>query len=128
MINNNENICFILKDPILQVNEDLNLLSLMNEFNKLDNYTNKYNSNDNQLHVYYSEKYTIPQLLRICEYYGFLKHIKTAKCKKGDIIDAILLYELNEENNETVAKRQQLWSSIEELMNDKFMKKYILWT
>jgi len=124
MVNNNENISFILKDTILQEND---LLSLMNEFNTLDKNKNKY-TNDNELHVYYNEKYTVSQLLRICEYYGFLKYVKTAKCKKGDIIDAILLYELNEENNEIVVKRQQLWASIEELVNDKFMKKYILWT
>ena len=125
MINNNENISFILKDTMVEGND---LLSLMDEFNKLDKNTNNSNSNDNQLHVYYNEKYTIPQLLRICEYYGFLKHVKTSKCKKGDIIDAILLYELNEQNNVIVAKRQQLWTSMEELVNDKFMKKYILWT
>ena len=37
------------------------------------------------------------------------------------------MFEMYENNNEIVTKRQQLWATMEDLANDKFMKKYIIW-
>jgi hypothetical protein len=129
MLNAGENISFILKDnDSTRVNEnnENEIFSLMKE---LDTNANA-NTNmllNNELNIYYNETYNVQQLLKICEYYGFLKYVKMAKYKKNDIIDAILLYEMDENNNKIVSKRQQLWAMMEELSNDKFMKKYILW-
>lgn len=131
MLNSSENISFILKDlhsSRVNENNENEIYSLLKE---LDINTNT-NANknillNNELNVYYNDSYTVQQLLKICEYYGFLKYVKMAKYKKNDIIDAILLYEMDENNNEIVSKRQKLWIMMEELANDKFMKKYILW-
>ena len=137
-----ENISFFLKDDKTQVKNgnDTEILSLLKDFNDLDisthndndndynnNNDNDYNSNGNELNQYYSETYTVPKLLKICEYYGFLKYVKMAKYKKPDIIDAILVFEMDENNTAIVTKRQQLWETMETLANDKFMKKYIIW-
>jgi len=125
MLNAGENISFILKDNDATRNNENNENEIFSLMKELDKNTNMLLNNE--LNIYYNETYTVQQLLKICEYYGFLKYVKMAKYKKNDIIDAILLYEMDENNNEIVSKRQQLWAMMEELANDKFMKKYILW-
>ena len=75
----------------------------------------------------YDTNYNVKQLLTICDYYGLLKEIKTNKLKKEEIISFLLDFEENAENSLIVYKRKQLWYFMEELKNDKFMKKYILW-
>lgn len=126
-----ENISFFLKDNKIQDtdnNDNENeILSLLKEFHDLDSSFYNDNNNTSELNQYYSETFTVPKLLKICEYYGFLKYVKMAKYKKPDIIDAILMFEMDENNNEIVTKRQQLWATMEDLANDKFMKKYIIW-
>jgi len=77
--------------------------------------------------INYSENFTVKELLVICEYYGFLKEIKTNKCNKDQIIEILVNFENDPINNDIVFKRQNLWFYINELKNDKFMKKYILW-
>ena len=77
--------------------------------------------------INYNENFTVKELLVICEYYGFLKEIKTNKCNKGQIIEILVNFENDPINNDIVFKRQNLWFYINELKNDKFMKKYILW-
>jgi hypothetical protein len=77
--------------------------------------------------INYSENFTVKELLVICEYYGFLKEIKTNKCNKDQIIEILVNFENDPINNDIVFKRQNLWFYINELKNDKFMKKYVLW-
>lgn len=76
--------------------------------------------------IHYTENFTIKELLVICEYYGIAKEMKTNKCKKDTIVHILTNFETNYENFEIVAKRKNLWFYINELKNDKFMKKYIL--
>lgn len=76
----------------------------------------------------YDLNYNIKQLLVICDYYGISKNsIKINKMKKQDIIEQIMLFEKDSDNIEIVQKRKQMWYYMNELKNDKFMKKYILW-
>ena len=77
--------------------------------------------------INYNENFTVKELLVICEYYGFLKEIKTNKCNKEEIIEILVNFENDPINNEIVFKRQNLWFYINELKNDKFMKKFVLW-
>ena len=77
--------------------------------------------------INYNENFTVKELLIICDYYGFLKEIKTNKCTKHQIIEILVNFENDPINNDIVFKRQNLWFYINELKNDKFMKKYILW-
>jgi hypothetical protein len=65
--------------------------------------------------------------LLICEYYGFAKDIKNNKFNKQQIIDFLVSFESDQNNSDIVFKRQNLWFYINELKNDKFMKKYVLW-
>jgi hypothetical protein len=77
--------------------------------------------------INYNENFTVKELLVICEYYGFLKEIKTNKCNKEQIIEILVNFENDPVNNDIVFKRQNLWFYINELKDDKFMKKFILW-
>ena len=81
-----------------------------------------------ELYNFYHEKYTIADLLKICDYYNLTKYVKIAKYKKKEIVDSVVLFEMDPLNNDTVSRRQQLWYYMEELMNDKYMKKYIIWS
>ena len=75
----------------------------------------------------YDINFTLKELMLICEYYGFAKELKTKKYNKEEIINFLVEYELNPLNSEIVNKRQNMWFYINELKNDKFMKKYLLW-
>ena len=78
--------------------------------------------------INYNENFTIKELMLICEYYGFAKELKTKKYNKEEIIHFLVEYELNPLNSEIVYRRQNMWFYINELKNDKFMKKYVLWS
>jgi hypothetical protein len=77
--------------------------------------------------LYYNQEYTIKDLLKICDYYGLEKNIKSSKCKKQDIISTIIYFESLPENYEIVQKRNIMWAYMGELMMDTKMKKYIFW-
>jgi len=103
-----------------------NILGLDNTIN------NSICANENIMDTMYPEivnykiNYTVKQLLQICEYYNISKNIKLIKANKDEIITNIVLFETNSENYEIVIKRKQMWYYIEELKNDRFMKKFIL--
>ena len=75
----------------------------------------------------YAENYTVKELLIICEYYGFAKEIKANKLGKDLLIQCLVDYEMDSLNAAIVDKRRNMWFFINELKNDKFMKKYVLW-
>ena len=75
--------------------------------------------------VNYNLNFTLRQLTQICDYYG----IKTNKraSKKSELISLLVAFETSQCNYEIVSKRKQLWHYINELKNDKFMKKFVIW-
>jgi len=77
--------------------------------------------------IHYHENFTIKELLLICDYYGFGKELKANKYNKDMIVQYLVEFESNPVNNDIVFKRQNIWFYINELKNDKFMKKYVLW-
>ena len=77
--------------------------------------------------INYDENYTVKELLLICEYYGFAKDVKSNKFNKEEIIHFLVEFEKNSNNSDIVFRRQNMWFYINELKNDKFMKKYVLW-
>jgi hypothetical protein len=77
--------------------------------------------------INYNENYTLKELLLICEYYGFAKELKQNKYNKEQIIHFLVTFESDINNSDIVFKRQNMWFYINELKNDKFMKKFVLW-
>lgn len=133
-----DNITFNMDigDGIYDSNIDLsNMMSQLDNINFLLNNNNidtdsKTNTKDDKIFSEiknYELNYTVKQLSFICEYYNLLKNIKINKLKKQDIIEQIILFEYSQENCEIVVKRKELWFYMNELKNDKIMKKYIIW-
>ena len=77
--------------------------------------------------INYNENFTVKELLIICDYYGFIKDVKANKFNKEQIIDFLVSFECDPNNSDIVCKRQNMWFYINELKNDKFMKKFVLW-
>jgi len=70
----------------------------------------------------YDENYKKKELDRIADYYEISKRKK----RKADLIQDIVLFEINPINQEIVQKRKTLWFYMDEIINDPFLKKYIV--
>lgn len=73
--------------------------------------------------VNYHENFTVKELQLICEYYG----LKTTKKNKAQLVDELVFFESDLLNEEIVSRRKTLWFYMDEVKNDKFMKKFVLW-
>ena len=122
---NEININFFF-DEIDDNNLELDLSELLNELEDIE-LEEDYEEKIMPEIINYEVNYNIKQLLLICEYYKISKILKTNKCNKGDIIKSLVFFENNSTNYEIVLKRKQMWFYMNELKNDKFMKKYVLW-
>jgi hypothetical protein len=121
--NNDENITFFLNDD---ENDDfLDLNALETELNGME--LSSIQEDDIFIEMKnYELNFNVKQLMLICEYYE-MKDIRANKLKKQDIIEQIILFETNPENIEVVTKRKELWYYIDELKNDKMMKRFVIW-
>lgn len=100
---------------------EITINSLMMDFDQL-------HLNDDRnadLMNFYNDNYNVKELLKVCEYYGIIKEAQ--KCKKLGLIYNIVLFESNDMNYDVVLKRKQMWHYMNELKQDKFMKRHILW-
>jgi hypothetical protein len=121
--NNYENITFFLNDE--QTDDFLDLNALETELNGMD----LSNIQEDDIFIEmknYEINFNVKQLMLICEYYE-MKDIRANKLKKQDIIEQIILFETNPENIEVVTRRKELWYYIDELRNDKMMKRFVIW-
>jgi hypothetical protein len=152
-----DNICFFFKEKINDKKEenDKKIQKMMEEFTKnelMEDFEKDYNrdflSDDvidddekinnlryffkkdvyNNDELYYDQEYTVKDLFKICKYYGIDKDIKASKCKKNDIINTIIFFEVLPENSDIVKRRHRMWAYITELINDPKLKQYIIWS
>ena len=123
----NTNITFFLDDFLDDENysktEQIDINSFLQEFENMEVYNDLLFPQT----INYIENYTVKELLLICEYYGFAKGLKNKKYNKNAIANFLVEFEINPSNNDIVFKRKNMWVYINELKNDKFMKKYVLW-
>lgn len=70
---------------------------------------------------YYDDNFTVKELHHIVNYYEITKRKK----KKSELIDDIISFELNDENNEIVETRKRLWFYLSEIKNDDYLSKFI---
>jgi len=127
MSNKDENICFLIDDKYINDKElevDLNEILM-----SLENTTNHENNEDLFISqtLNYEVNFTVKELMLICEYYGISKDLKSNKCNKNEIIYFLVKFENDHVNEDVVSKRRNMWFYINEIKNDKFMKKYVLW-
>jgi len=76
-----------------------------------------------KLQLHYTDNFTVKDLHKICDFY----EIDKRKKRKDEIVGDIVLYELDDSNIDVVNNRKRLWFYIDELKNDKFFKKYVIW-
>jgi hypothetical protein len=145
---NNDNITFFLEEKDDDKNNEEEIQKMMEEFtglseHGLDKDMDEFNSwlyndetnmeyflkksNFGNDELFYEEEYTVKDLLKICNYYGLEKDIRTSKCKKQDIIATLVYFESLAENSKIVQKRNRMWAYITELLHDPKMKKFVIW-
>jgi hypothetical protein len=120
-----ENIHFNIDEVCKETNVDYD--EIMSNFE--NDILNDYESEDviaSQM-LNYQINFTVKQLVVICDYYGISKEMKLNKSTKQEIIDTLVYFEKNINNECIVLKRQNLWFYLNEIKNDKIMKKYVLW-
>ena len=130
---NNINYSIIVNNSSNQ-NEILDIEHLINEINAKENSEKENNATESIIQMFennsdtevdfvnYCTYYNVKDLHKILEYYGLPK----SKLKKDELIQMIVLYENDFNNIELVQRRKLMWHYIEELKNDDYMKKYIL--
>ena len=89
--------------------------------------TKNNNEGDNFSTIFFlmEEEYnqiTKKELERICDYYEISKRKK----RKADLIQDIIIFEQDQTNSEIVERRSEMWYCIEQIKNDKYLKKYLI--
>ena len=113
--NNNEQIT---EDKLLEIYNSTSVtdVSVVTE----ETSSSEYNSEI--IFIDYHTNNTIKSLTKIIDYYGLTKKRMT----KDEIVLSIVLFEMEEQNKEIVEKRKRLWKNIEELKQDSYFSKFIL--
>ena len=123
-----ENVFFLLDETTLDTNNENTINDLLDDF-EYKNQINDLTRDEiiESLSIEYKINYNVKDLLLICEYYGIAKELKVQKFCKEMIIYFLIDFENDPLNNTIVLKRKKMWSYMNMLKNDKFMKKYIIW-
>jgi hypothetical protein len=131
-----DNVYFTL-DEINSNDETCDITEILKTLNNQAQNMNKLHEEENDIYfmndllfpkmINYNVNYTVKELLLVCDYYGLTKEIKSKRLNKEEIIKLLVNFESNTENSDIVFKRENMWFYINELKNDKFMKKYVLW-
>jgi hypothetical protein len=75
-----------------------------------------------KLEEIYTKSFTLNQIKIICGYYN----INFTKQTKDELIKKIVLFEIDEKNEEYVETRKRLLNNLIELKNNSYFSKYIL--
>ena len=73
----------------------------------------------------YESTCSVKDIVKIGEYYGIQKQF--SKLKKLEMIYLVVFFENDGKNADIVLKRKQLWFYMDELKQDKFMKRFVVW-
>ena len=73
------------------------------------------------LQLHYQTNYTKKDLDKIAEYYKINK-----RQKKMELAEELVEFENNSNNIEIVLRRKKLWGYIEEIKNDKYLSRYLI--
>tara|TARA_B100001250_G_scaffold266923_1_gene230247 strand:- start:226 stop:615 length:390 start_codon:yes stop_codon:yes gene_type:complete len=107
------------------IKEEINMEDLMNEIDKvwsekaimerenMDHYLS--------LETDYELNYIIPELQHIAKYYN----ISIRKKKKGELIQDIVIYEMDQNNMVNVSRRHYLWECLEQIKGDEYLRKFL---
>ena len=72
----------------------------------------------------YSINHTVKSLGQILDYYD----ISRRKMRKDEMVQMLIMFEEDPENIEIVERRRRMWSYVDELKEDKYFSKYIIFS
>lgn len=131
-----ENLNYEINEPVCNSNneEKMKIDSLLNNESFFPEFTNNSDvdyytqfddfESDNLMaqHMDYYENYNIKMLHHITNYY----QIPKGRLKKDELIELIIQFENNPDNSAIVYNRKRLWHYINELKNDKYFSKFVI--
>lgn len=97
------------------------------------NFSGQYDSDDDLMGLHnmdeclamtlnYDNNYTLKDLQKIAEYY----EISTRKLNKGELIEQILTFEDNSDNDVITTRRKRLWNYMKQIKQDKYLKPFLI--
>jgi hypothetical protein len=91
--------------------------------NKIErNYNNFQFDSMVSLQLQYEDNYTKKDLEMIADYYSITKRKK----RKAELVQDIVLFEINPENEELAQKRKLMWFYLSELESDRYLSKFLI--
>lgn len=131
-----ENLNYEINEPVCNSNneEKMKIDSLLNNESFFPEFTNNSDvdyytqfddfESDNLMaqHMDYYENYNIKMLHHITNYY----QIPKGRLKKDELIELIIQFENNPDNSAIVYNRKRLWHYINEVKNDKYFSKFVI--
>jgi hypothetical protein len=120
-----DNINYILKESSPEDNEfDISVYA-----NEMGTNEIEYNYSLEELYTLYTS-YSVRSLTQILDFYSINKYNINNKKKlvKDEIVQLLVLFEEDTGNKHLVKKRRRLWNNINELQNEPFFKKFIMFT
>jgi hypothetical protein len=125
---NEPNLKYEIKESTILENQN-DIDSMMNNenfFSDMDEFNDEFLffEEDNLIaqQIDYSENYTLKMLTQIASYYKITKK----KVKKEQLIELILSFENDPDNSEKVYNRKRMWHYLNELKNDSYFSKYVI--
>ena len=117
-----ENITYLITENKSQEKEKITYEELLQEVNQLEiNYQPEMDDYI-ALEINYNTNYTKKDLMRVADYYEISKRKK----RKQELAQDIVIFEKNPLHFEIVYRRKKLWSYIEEIKEDKYLSKYLI--
>ena len=99
-------------------NEIINIVD-----NQLENNFNNFEFDSIvSLQLYYEDNYNKKDLEMMADYYSISKRKK----RKSELIQDIVLFEINPENEELTQKRKLMWFYLSEIDSDRFLRKFLI--
>ena len=74
------------------------------------------------LELDYNENYNKKDLEKIADYYSISKRKK----RKADLVQDIVLFELDPINSDITNRRKTMWFYLQEIMNDNYLSKFLI--
>ena len=126
----NRNLTYSLIDANISEKKETNV-TYENLLKKVDEETVTFFNNETDysnmdgyiaLELDYNENYTKKDLEKIAEYYSISKRKK----RKADLVEEIVLFELDPVNFDITNRRKTMWFYMEEIMNDNYLSKFLI--
>jgi len=119
--NQSENISYSLHEPAIE-GRNVTYNELLREVDLLEMTSDFQMDTIIAEEINYSTNFNRKELDRIADYYEISKRKK----KKDELIQEIVIFEHDPDNLELVYRRKKLWSYMQEIKDDKYLRKFLI--